>query len=118
MSDQPDAIVVPSGQEGYVYFVANKKARRFLNEGFDPRPRWVRTEGGEYSSPKYRSLEITQGPVSAALLVALHDRGLRAMVWCGACDCLHLVEGKLAQELKFYAISGAEGVSPAHGVTQ
>jgi hypothetical protein len=115
----PDALIVPSGEEGHVYLVANKKARRSLSEGFErPRPVWRRTEGGDFCSPEYRSLEVEKGPAIAAMLWHLHDTGFRVVYWCEGCENLHLVTDKRAEEAKFAAISGAAGTLPTPDASQ
>jgi hypothetical protein len=115
VDELPDAAVVPSEEKGHSFLVANKRARRELNKHFEkPRPVWRQAEGGDLSSPRYRSLEIENGPVLAAMMWALHDAGMRAMFWCEGCQHLHLVDDERARQFKFLAVSGAEGVMPPH----
>jgi hypothetical protein len=115
----PDAAVVPGEEPGHSFLVANRRARAALHKGFErPRPVWRQTEGGDLSSPKYRSLEIANGPGLAAMLWHLHDAGMVAMFWCDNHQQLHLVDDDYAEKFKFMAISGAAGVSPEHKVPQ
>jgi hypothetical protein len=117
----PDAICI-QGDDGYMKLAANKKARRVLNKCFErPRPTWhgiARTPDSIINSPQYRALEIAAGPCLCAMLCALHAAGLTSMFWCENCEQLHLVNDEMAKELKFAAMSGAEGVMPAHGTAQ
>jgi hypothetical protein len=110
------------GPDGHAFLAANKKARRILDEGFGrPRPRWrgiKNTPGNAFKSPQYRVLELQRGPGLCAMLWHLHEAGCTAMYWCGNCDCLHSVDDKVAEAFKYAAVSGAEGVMPAHTTKQ
>jgi hypothetical protein len=113
MSERPDIVVVPSGEENCVYFVANQKARRIFNAGFErPRPVWRKTAGAEFSSPAYRSIELERGACLAAMLWHAHEVGLQAMFWCDEHQELHLVDDDHAAQFRFIAVSGAADTLP------
>lgn len=117
----PDAVCL-SGRPGCALLVANKKARRILNEGFErPQPQWSgveNTAGNILTSPEYRAPEIERGPGLCAMLCALHEAGCALMYSCDECDCLHSVDDKAAKTFRHIAISGAEGVMPSHKTMQ
>jgi hypothetical protein len=115
----PDTVCVKDN-DGFA-LIANKQARAVINRGFEkPRPRWrgVQSPDGALSSPTYRPLVLEPGPALYAMLCALHDAGLLALYWCDNCQGLHPVDGKQASELKYRALSGAEGVMPEHKTAQ
>jgi hypothetical protein len=118
----PDVLCQKGQEDGCVILVANKKARRFLNDGFDkPRPQWQaigRKPDSVFNSPEYRAMQIERGPCLCAMLWALHDAGLTAMYWCDSCDRPHLVTDAAAEVFKHQAISGAAGVHPGTDVVQ
>jgi hypothetical protein len=72
----------------------------------------------ERYSPEYRALGIEPCSALCMMLCALHEAGLTTMFWCDDCDCLHPMDDKQAGELKYHAISGAEGVMPEHKTAQ
>jgi hypothetical protein len=120
VSEQPDAAILPAIEPDRVLLAATKKARRALNARFErPRPRWWPIEGDdEFGSPDYRAIGIERGAALAAMAWHLHDAGMSVVWWCEKCGDLHALTDAQLPELKFFAITGAEGVSPAHGTPQ
>ena len=103
--------------------VGNRKARRFINKGFEGSVRglWAKiapTPDGAFKSPEYRALQVESGPGVWAMLSGLYRAGLEVMFWCDDCDGLHFVEGDVADLMRMAALSGADGVLPAHDTVQ
>jgi hypothetical protein len=102
---------------------ANKKGCLVLNKGLEGGgrglwPKIARMPGSVIYSPEYRALGIEPCSALCMMLCALHEAGLTTMFWCDDCDCLHPMDDKQAGELKYHAISGAEGVMPEHKTAQ
>jgi hypothetical protein len=108
---------------GNVVIAANKKARRFLNNGFEaPPPRWRKiadTPGNVITSPEYRVLTIEGGGASIwAMLWMLHDAKFTSLYWCKGCALHHLVNEEMANIFQHAAITGAVGTMPTHRTVQ
>jgi hypothetical protein len=116
----PDALCQRS-DEGFI-LAANKRARSVLNKGLEkPRPSWrwiARVPDGVMHSPEYRALIVEPGPALCAMLCSLHNAGLQTLYWCDNCQGLHPVDDEQFKVLWMTAVSGAEGVMPAHETLQ
>jgi hypothetical protein len=104
-------------QDGHTVFVANKKARRVLTEGFDgSQPLWRKVKGRVPN--EYRAIELETGPIVAALHYAVHRAGLLATYECDGCDATHVVDDETAEHFLQIAQFGASDVHPGTAVLQ
>jgi hypothetical protein len=117
----PDAVCLREEDGGFL-FAANKRARRVLNKGFEGRPplwsRIARTPGNILNSPEYRAIQFDTYSMMCAMLTALHNAGLKSLFYCEGCKGLHPVDADNIEAITHVAISGSEGVMPAHRTVQ
>jgi hypothetical protein len=117
----PDIYVETQGDRAVI--VANKRARRLINEHVDPPLPWWRIHGSDYlKSPEYRCVAIENGPISQLTLAIAHQGGMRAEFLCSDCDRLHVVNDEMAEKFVTEAAASAEanwvGAHPGVGTRQ
>jgi hypothetical protein len=115
----PDALCHKSDDPGSMPLVANKRARRVLNKAFEkPRPQRRKVTTIDGCLTDHRAIEVGKSAALCAMLCALHDAHLEVLYWCEDCGNHHPLEDEDAKRLWYIAISGAEGVMPAHKSVQ
>jgi hypothetical protein len=118
MSDDLPEVYSEPTDSGFVTIVANKKARRFINECFDSPLRWNRVKSEYLTSPKYRAVGIGDGPVPQAILSHCHQAGFKTMFMCAKCSELHVMDDEKAERLLFEATAMASEAMPEHPTSQ